>query len=238
MPRQRRLVLPGRPHHITQRGNNRRDVFFAEGDRNVYLSLLKEYVAAYSVSIWGYCLMSNHVHLIAVPADAAGLAKALGRTHNDYSRWLNIRRRESGHLWQNRFFSCPLDDAYTWAALAYVERNPVRAGIVAQCDEWRWSSACRHLGAAGWCDWVDLEQWSRNWTPALWRAVLTEGLAEADLQARLQEATRTGRPLGRDEFVDRCERQAGLPLRRRKPGPKPKTPLSFAVNQRLECEPV
>jgi REP element-mobilizing transposase RayT len=108
MPRQRRVVLPGRPHHITQRGNNRRDVFFEDKDHELYLSLLSEYTAKYQVEILGYCLMTNHVHLIAVPADATGLAKAIGRVHNDYARWLHIRRRESGHLWQNRFFSCPL----------------------------------------------------------------------------------------------------------------------------------
>jgi putative transposase len=206
MPRERRLVLPGRPHHITQRGNNRRDVFFADSDRELYMSLLKEYTAEYQVKILGYCLMTNHVHLIAVPAAPSGLAKALGRTHNDYARWLHIRRRESGHLWQNRFFSCPLDDAYTWAVLAYVERNPVRAGIVAQCEDWPWSSARQHLGASS-CEWLELEVWSQSWTPALWRVALSEGLAEADTHARLHEATRTGRPLGEDEFVERCERQ-------------------------------
>src|SRR6478609_3997200 len=112
MPRQRRAVLPGRPCHITQRGNNRRDVFFEDTDRELYLSLLREYAAKYQVEILGYCLMTNHVHLVPATADGTGLAKAIGRVHNDYARW---------HLWQNRFFSCPLADASTWAALAYVE---------------------------------------------------------------------------------------------------------------------
>ena len=157
MPRQRRAVLPGRPHHITQRGNNRRDVFFEDTDRELYLSLLREYAAKYRVEILGYCLMTNHVQLIAVPADATGPAKAIGRVHNDYARWLPIRRRESGHLWQNRFFSCPLEDASTWAALAYVERNAVRAGMVAQCEEWAWGSARQHLSTTDWCDWLALQ---------------------------------------------------------------------------------
>jgi putative transposase len=91
-------------------------VFFEDRDHELYLSLLSEYTAKYQVEILGYCLMTNHVHLIAAPADATGLAKAIGRVHNDYGRWPYIRRRESGHLWQNRFFSCPLEDAYTWAA--------------------------------------------------------------------------------------------------------------------------
>lgn len=230
MPRQRRAVLPGRPHHVTQRGNNRREVFLDDGARELYLSLLREYTAKYRVDILGYCLMTNHVHLIAIPADPTGLAKAIGRVHNDYARWLHIRRRESGHLWQNRFFSCALEDAYTWAALAYVERNAVRAGIVAHCEDWPWSSARRHLGAADSCDWLALREWSQNWTPALWRVALDEGLAEADIRTRLHEATRTGRPLGQDDFIDRCEQQSGLILRRQKPGPKPK-PLSLYADQ-------
>jgi len=209
-------------------------VFFSDSDRQLYLALLREYTAEYKVDILGYCLMSNHVHLIAVPAGATGLAKAIGRTHNDYARWLHIRRRESGHLWQNRFYSCPLADAYTWAALAYVERNAVRAGMVAQCEDWPWSSARRHLGAADSCDWLALEDWSQTWTPALWRAALEDGLAEAGIQARLQEATRTGRPFGEDEFLERCEQQSGLILRKRKPGPKPKPPLSSAAKQGFE----
>ena len=229
MPRQRRVVLPGRPHHITQRGNNRRDVFFEDSDHELYLSLLREYAAKYQVEILGYCLMTNHVQLIAGPADATGLAKAIGRVHNDYARWLPIRRRESGHLWQNRFFSCPLEDAYTWAALAYVERNAVRAGMVAQCEEWPWSSARQHLGRTDWCDWLALQEWSQNWTPALWRVALQEGLIEADFRARLHEATRTGRPLGGDQFIEQCEQQAGLSLRKQKPGPKPK-PLMSCVD--------
>jgi putative transposase len=132
MPRQRRAVIPNCPHHITQRGNNRRSIFFSDGDREVYLSLLKEYALEYGVEILRYCLMTNHVHVIAIPTASSGLAKAFGRTHNDYARWLNIRHRESGHVWQNRFFSCPIESHYLWAVLAYVERNPVRAGLVSR----------------------------------------------------------------------------------------------------------
>src|SRR5882757_7174121 len=130
MPRQRRVVIPNCPHHITQRGNNRRAIFFGDGDREVYLTLLRAYAVECSVEILGYCLMTNHVHVIATPTVPSGLAKAFGRTHNDYARWLNIRRCESGHVWQNRFFSCPIETRYLWAVLTYVERNPVRAGLV------------------------------------------------------------------------------------------------------------
>jgi putative transposase len=188
----------------------------------MYLLLLKRYTSQYKVDILGYCLLTNHVHLIAIPAVAAGLAKALGRTHNDYARWLNIRRSESGHLWQNRFFSCPLDARHTWAALAYVERNAVKAGLAARAADWAWSSARRHLGLQQTPDWLHTELWSQTWGPSRWRTVLDEGMAEAELQDRLREATKTGRPLGDASFTEACEARFGIRVRRQKPGPKAK----------------
>ncbi|MBV9613163.1 MAG: transposase, partial [Acidobacteriaceae bacterium] len=191
MPRKKRAVLPGLLHHITQRGNNRRDVFFDDGDRALYLSLLTRYSAQYGMDLLGYCLMANHIHLLARPGNASSFAKALGRTHCDYARWLHIRRRESGHLWQNRFFSCPIEPAYSWAVLAYIERNPLRAGLVEQTESWAWSSAREHVGLRH-SEWLTLDLWSSSWTPTLWRAALQGGLAEADLQSRMQEATQSG----------------------------------------------
>jgi len=229
MPRSARVVIPGHPHHITQRGNDQRDVFYTDVDRKVYLSLLKEYTAEHAVQVLGFCLMSNHVHVIATPATATGLAKALGRTHNDYSRWLHIHRRESGHLWQNRFFSCPLDGPYIWAALGYVERNPVRSGLVSRCEEWRWSSAQSHLGY-GRTDWLNLELWAQNWTPGMWKSWLENGFAADEIRDRLLEATRTGRPLGDNAFVEICEEKSGLLLRPGKRGPKPKAGRATAAD--------
>ena len=227
MPRQRRVVLPGCPHHLTQRGNNQRPVFFDERDRETYLALLAQFAAQYSLTVLGFCLMTNHVHLIAVPATPTSLAKALGRTHNDYARWLHIKRRESGHLWQNRFFSCPLEEAYTWAALAYVERNPVRAGLVKQAEEWVWSSARKHLHLTAAPDWLHMERWSQHWTPESWRVAVEYGIAEAEMGSRLKEAAHTGRPLGSPAFVEECEQRSGLLLRKQKPGPKPQQVTSW-----------
>ncbi len=221
MPRRRRAILPGLPHHATQRGNKGFDVFFCEEDRYAYLALLKANSAKYKLDILGYCLMTNHVHVIAIPEQETSLSKALGRTHNDYARWLHARRRECGHLWQNRFFSCPMDRGHLWAALAYVERNPVRAGLVSKSEDWRWSSARRHLGLAhGGYD-VNVDLWSQNWTSDLWRLSLEEGLAEGYMRARLQEATLSGGPLGPEQFINYCEQETGLFLARRRPGPKP-----------------
>ena len=122
-------MIPGLPHHITQRGNNRRDVFFSSANRETYLELLRGYCAEIGTRVLGYCLMTNHIHLIATPQRENSLAKAFGRTHNDYSRWLNISRHESGHVWQNRFYSCPLERRHLWAAFR-VSEFPVGLNFV------------------------------------------------------------------------------------------------------------
>ena len=125
-----RVVVPGEPHHITQRGNNRQDVFFTDEDRRFYLETLKERSERYGVKILGYCLMTNHVHLVAVPRAAESLSKGIGGTHLQYARYVNRLHGRSGHLWQGRFFSIPLDAAHAVFAVRYVERNPVRARMV------------------------------------------------------------------------------------------------------------
>jgi len=146
MARIARVVVPGCWHHATQRGNHQQRVFFEDSDRKFYLELLQHYCSRQSVRVAGYCLMNNHVHILAIPEAGNGLARALGRAHNDYARWLNLRRRETGHVWQNRFYSCPLDNAHQWEALRYVELNPVRAGLMHRAMEWRRSSAALHVG--------------------------------------------------------------------------------------------
>ena len=130
MPRVARIVIADVAHHITQRGNNRQDVFFVDEDRQVYLDLLQVQCQRYGFTATGYCLMTNHVHLIGTPAREASLAKAIGRTHFLYIQYINRLHRRSGHLWQNRFYSCPMDAAHALQALCYVELNPVRAGML------------------------------------------------------------------------------------------------------------
>lgn len=222
MPRRKRIVALDVPHHVTQRGNNRRTVFFDDGDREVYLSLLVENCERFGVGLMGFCLMTNHVHVVAVPKRANSLAKAFGRTHHDYARWLHIRRRESGHLWQNRFFSCPMDEAYCWATLAYIERNPVRAGLVARAEDSPWSSAAMHLGCGRSAPWLELDRWSNAWSAKSWSVALKEGLYEAELRNRVHEATQGGRPLGSAQFLEECEARFNTQLRKQKPGRKPK----------------
>ncbi len=229
MPRIARVVAVGQAHHVTQRGNKQQDVFLQPGDREMYLGLLREYTKRYQLSLIGYCLMTNHIHLVVVPESRQSLAKAIGRTHNDYSRWLNVRQHEVGHLWQNRFFSCPLSERHTWAALQYVEMNPVRAGLSAHAWDWPWSSARAHIGAGGGSDWIDHKLWLRSWDNESWRVALDEGLGEADILLRLRSATLTGLPLGDETFLSTLEAQAGRSLRPQKRGPRLKVALQAAV---------
>ncbi|RCX32261.1 transposase [Thioalbus denitrificans] len=145
MARLARVVAPGLPHHITQRGNRRQNTFFRDDDFRVYIDLMATWCAHYGVAVWAYCLMSNHVHLIAVPEEANGLAPAISEAHRRYSRHINFREGWRGHLWQGRFASFPMEETHLLAAAQYVERNPVAAGMVKAAGDYPWSSARAHL---------------------------------------------------------------------------------------------
>ncbi len=146
MPRKARVVAPGVPHHITQRGVGRQAVFFTKRDHQVYLRLLADQSRLAHLRDFAYCLISNHIHLVIGPTEANSLALCLQRVHGRHAQYLNARRRLSGHLWPNRFCSCPLDRQHLWTALCYVEQKPVRAWPVSEPAAWRWSSATAHLG--------------------------------------------------------------------------------------------
>lgn len=213
MPRNARIVIPGCPHHVTQRGNNRQDVFFTDDDRRVYLDLLRDQCAAAGVTILGYCLMTNHVHLLAVPPDEASLARAVGRTHWRYTQYIGRLHGRCGHLWQNRFFSCPLDWPHTWAALAYVERNPVRARLVRRAWNYAWSTAGAHVGErADESGLLDLTAWGREWSAERWRAQLVAP-EDDELMGRLRRHVQTGRPLAGDRWLAKLEARLGRRLR-------------------------
>ena len=212
MSRIARVVAEGIPHHVTQRGNGRQAVFFDAQDHAVYMKLLREYSSQYGLRIWAWCLMSNHVHLLGVPAMNHSLARALGRTHSEYARYRNARSANSGHLWQSRYYSCPVDGPGIWQVMAYIERNPVRAGLVESADDYVWSSARVH--AAGTDDgFLEMAAWRDCYTGTRWREALRHGVDEEALQDRLRVATRTGRPLGSQEFIDQLERNTCRVLR-------------------------
>jgi putative transposase len=212
------VVAVAVPHHVTQRGNNRQQVFFSDAQRRFYLTLLAEHAERHRLTVLGYCLMSNHVHAIVVPMAETAMAKAFGRTHNIYARHLNALRRRSGHLWQNRFYSAPLERAHLLRALRYVDLNPVRARLVERAEDYRWSSARAHLTGIDPAGLVDPSEWRKVCPDGDWAGTLTEpGEAESGWAETLRAATRAGKPLGGKHFVDKlaASNSADLELRPR-----------------------
>ena len=140
MARLARVVVPGLPHHVTQRGNGRARTFFGDEDYALYRDLLRDHCAAAGVAVWSWCLMPNHVHLILVPGDADGLRRALAPVHRRYAGVVHARRKRTGHFWQGRFGAVAMDEEHLAAALRYVALNPVRARLVERPQDWRWAS--------------------------------------------------------------------------------------------------
>src|SRR5260370_29137047 len=224
MARFARVVVVDVHHHVTQRGNGRQVILSDDTDRVAYLELLRQCSELHGLSLLGYCLMSNHVHLIAVPRTAEALALTLKHTHGRYASYWNARRGSSGHVWQGRFYSCPLGETHLWEALRYVELNPVRAAMAAAPEQWRWSSAAAHCGPAASDSVLEMERWRKRWTRAEWRAHLAAGESATDVTA-LRQSTHTGRPLDRAEFVAALEHSTLRSLAPRKAG-RPKKPLT------------
>lgn len=196
---------------MTQRGNNRADVFFVDDDRRVYLDLLRKGAERYGLVVEAYCLMTNHVHVVAVPAREDSLSRAMALASLLYTQYINEMHGRSGRLWQNRFFSCPLDDVHRGAALCYVEANPVRAGIVKHAKDYEWSSAACHCGGADDSGLLDVAAWGREFPGDSWEQVLSERADDTCDALRLH--TRTGRPLGSDSFVSKIEIALGRRVR-------------------------
>ena len=216
MARSARVVIPGLPHHVTQRGNRRQQTFFNDEDYAAYVELMAQWCRDEGVEIWSYCLMPNHVHLIAVPSSEESLRGAIGEAHRLYTRRINFRQKWRGYLWQGRFASFVMDEAYLLAAARYIELNPVRAGLVVDPCDWPWSSARAHLTGS--------DDALVKVAPLLtmipdWRAFLRSALPEAELRD-IRRHSRTGRPLGDEAFLVRLEGMIGRVLRPKKPGPK------------------
>lgn len=217
MARIARVVAPGFPHHIIQRGNRRQRVFFNDDDRLAYLELLGKYTQAEGVKIVAYCLMENHVHIIATPEAESRLAHAIGEAHRMYTRRINFREGWRGFLWQGRFISYPMDERHYFAAVRYVERNPVRANLVRHAEDYTWSSARAHvLGVTNPLLYHDpwLTAGIGNWSTYL-------QTTEKEAIEAIRRHANTGRPLGSDSFVEHLEIELRRPLKRQKSGPKP-----------------
>jgi putative transposase len=216
MARLPRVVIPGLPHHVTQRGNGRQQTFFEEGDYALYLDLLAQAAERAGTQIWSYCLMPNHVHIILTPADEDGLRRTFGELHRRYTGFINARRRTTGHLWQGRFGSVAMDEAHFVTALRYVALNPVRARLVVRAEHWRWSSTAALI--AGKDDHVVTV------APALERvgdfaAFLGEEFDEALSYRALRMAESVGRPVGSPEWLKEMEARTGRVLAPGKRGP-------------------
>lgn len=208
MPRIARVVVPEIPHHITQRGHRREAVFFTQKHYQRYLELLVEYKVKSGLEIHAYCLMSNHVHLIAVPLQDSSFVATFKPVHMRYALELNRELGRKGFVWQGRFFSCPLDESHYWMAMRYVEMNPVRAGIVDRAKDYPWSSAAAHCGMKA----DDLLSGLLETTPdTSWSDWLAddEGTAKEE---QLRTNTQTGRPLGDAGFIGKIETLTGRTL--------------------------
>jgi putative transposase len=231
MARLPRVVIVDVPHHVTQRGNARQVILATDAQRLTYLELLREYSQLYALSLLGYCLMSNHVHLIAIPQTLYALSQSLKQAHGRYAAYWNAQQSSTGHVWQGRFYSCPLDESHLWTALRYVELNPVRAGMAAKPEQWRWSSAATHCGLTDPDPLLEMGRWRKRWTAAEWQGYIADAEAAADLN-RLRHSTHTGRPLGTPDFVAGLEELTSRPLAPRKGG-RPKKPLAGYRQARL-----
>lgn len=216
MARMARVVVPNIPHHVTQRGNRRQRTFFNDQDFAYYLQLLAGACRDAEVDVWAYCLMPNHVHIVATPARAACLAEVFRRAHRSYSWHINQREEWRGHLWQERFHSFAMDERHLLMAVRYIELNPVRAGLCRLPEQWQWSSVHAHLGADHdpLVDPLPMLQRVRDW-----RAYLQEADSDRELDL-IRRHGRTGRPAGSDDFIATLEQLSGRRFRRLKPGPK------------------
>ncbi len=227
MARFPRVVAVGFPHHLTQRGNRRQDIFDHDSLRLVYLHLLGDLARLYSLRLLGFCLMTNHVHLVAVPEFDHSMAMTMKYVHGRFAQFWNALAGATGHLWQNRFYSCPMEWPAVDRVLRYVELNPVRAGLVREASAYRWSSARAHHGEPDEFTLLDLDWWQERWTARAWAAFLGQP-AEADCLA-IRRSTHTGRPLGSPAYVEELECRLGRALHPKPGGRPPKASTAQAA---------
>jgi putative transposase len=225
MPRTARIIAPNFPYHVTQRGNYRQAVFESDRDRSIYLAWIREYGDKYGLKIWAYCLMSNHVHFVAVPLYPDSLSRTFNQAHMRYSRHFNNRKGQSGHLWQGRFYSCCLDEYHLFAAVRYVENNPVRAGLVEKAEDYPWSSAAGHMHTR------ENPILSKD-MPLLkmipdWREFLMEEMEEEEssIVDKIKSCTQSGLPAGNDDFISDLEEILGKKITKRPKG-RPRKPVN------------
>jgi putative transposase len=202
MPRIARIVVPEYPHHITHRGNYKQVIFEEESDYIFYSQLVEKYFQKNRLKILSYVLMPNHVHFILIPREKDSLARAFNVTQMVYAQYMNEKKSTTGHLWGNRYYSCVLDPAHLYRAIRYVERNPVRAGLVRKAWEWSWSSAKEHVTAMkGLISLADISEFIKVDD---WKKYLSQD--DEEYNEGLRKHTRTGKPIGEVHFLKQLEK--------------------------------
>ncbi len=217
MARLARVVLPGIPYHVTQRGNRRQQTFFCDEDYALYRDLLGEAARKAGTAVWSYCLMPNHVHLIVVPSDEDGLRRTFADAHRRYTGFINARQRWTGHLWQGRYGAVAMDEEHLCAAARYVALNPVRARLTERAHDWPWSSVRAHRAGED-DELVEVAPLLERHGPI---DAFLGGTEDEQATRALRMAETTGRPVGSRSWVEEMERLSGRALAPRKRGRKP-----------------
>ncbi|MBU0683401.1 MAG: transposase [Candidatus Omnitrophota bacterium] len=215
MPRTARIVVLGVPHHITQRGNNKTTTFFDDEDYIRYLTLLEKHKTKYYLDISSYALMPNHIHVKAIPKQADSFSKTFNYTQMCYTQYFNKKYKKVGHLWQSRFFSCPLDEQHSYIVTQYIELNPIRAQLVKNLEDWKWSSARDHLNIEQGI--ISLSPSKKVLDPQNWREDLKLEPSK-ELIETINKHTLLGKPLGNKTFFKMLENKLGRPLTSRPRG--------------------
>ena len=226
MPRGPRLIVPGIALHIVQRGHDRRDCFRQETDYLVYLANLRDLSARMQCALHAYCLMTNHIHLLLTPSDLAGCARLMRNLGQRYVQYFNRRYERSGTLWEGRYHSCLVDSApYVIACHRYIERNPVRAGMVSSAGEYRWSSYGGNVGLAADQLLTAHPEYLALGTSELARQAAYQGLFavrdDPAFLAAIRDATNGGFALVGESLKARLAPDVVVRLERKPPGPRP-----------------
>jgi putative transposase len=218
VPRVARFVCAGIPYHVTQRGNRRGSVFFNDYDRESYLAGLETYATRHDLAVLAYCLMANHVHLVVVPGAADSLHRVFRPLHMRHAQRVNRLKSWSGHLWQGRYFAAALDEPYLWAAVRYVELNPVAARLTARAEDYPWSSAAAHCGLRSDPVLTRLSYWQQLFRGVGdWAAWLGRG-ENFEQRSLLRRNTAQGLPCGSPEFLAQFSEAVGSNLHARPRG--------------------
>jgi len=223
MSRRPRIVIPGWMHHVTQRGNHKQTVFYSSIDRTAYLNLCAKYFRKYKIRLISYNLMSNHIHLAVIPESESSLSNGIGQLHHDYAMWQNTKCNTDGHLWQNRFYSIPIEENRIKGVVGYIELNPVRARMVKHAWDWEWSSARAHITDCDPTGLLDMEFWKKRFKSKEWKVYLEQTADDEAIAEKIRYATMKGLFFGSEATAIRLEWELGVQLRERKRGPKAKS---------------